>query len=70
ASYTVTRGEGLEIGASDASRGTHGYLAVLGGFAAEPQLGSLSTHLRSGIEGFCPAWSRPKAAPTGSLRRP
>lgn len=52
ASYTVTRGERLEIGASDASAGTHGYLAVRGGFAARPQLGSVSTHLRSGIGGF------------------
>ena len=52
ASYTLAKGERLEIGASDANTGTHGYLAVLGGFAAESQLGSVSTHLRSGIGGF------------------
>ena len=51
ASYTLTKGEKLEIVASDGQRGTHGYLAVSGGFAAEPQLGSYSTHLRSGIGG-------------------
>ena len=67
ASYTLAKGERLEIGASDASTGTHGYLAVLGGFAAEPQLGSVSTHLRSGIGGFGGSrgdGSRRGAAPT------
>lgn len=52
ASYTLERGERLEIGATDGSEGTHGYLAVLGGFAAQPELGSGATHLRSGIGGF------------------
>jgi biotin-dependent carboxylase-like uncharacterized protein len=48
-SFTLRRGETLEIGsAADAARG---YLAVAGGFAAEPDLGSLSVHLRSGLGG-------------------
>ena len=51
ASYTLAKGERLEICATDGKRGTHGYLAVLGGFAVEPQLGSCATHLRSGIGG-------------------
>jgi antagonist of KipI len=69
ASYTLAKGERLEIGASDANTGTHGYLAVLGGFAAESQLGSVSTHLRSGIGGFGGGrgdGSRRGAAPTSS----
>ncbi len=51
ASYTLARGERLEICATDGKRGTHGYLAVLGGFAVEPELRSCATHLRSGIGG-------------------
>jgi len=70
ASYTLGRGERLEVGASDASAGTHGYLAVLGGFAAKPQLGSRATHLRSGIGGFGAVQGRGEgAAPTTTLRR-
>ncbi len=48
-SHTLARGARIGIaGAPDAARG---YLAVAGGFALEPVLGSLSTHLRSGIGG-------------------
>jgi antagonist of KipI len=66
ASYTLGRGERLEIGACDAFHGTHGYLAVLGGFSAKPQLGSFATHLRTGIGGFgAPAL---QVAPGQSLR--
>lgn len=64
ASYTLARGERLEIGASDGKNGTHGYLAVAGGFAAQPQLGSRSTHLRSGIGGFSDEIRRGVALPT------
>ena len=52
ASYTLTKGERLEIVACDGSRGTHGYLAVLGGFETVPRLGSCSTHFRSGLTGL------------------
>ncbi len=50
ASYYLLAGDRLEIGASQG--GSHGYLAVSGGFVAEPQLGSFSTHLRTGLGGF------------------
>ena len=50
ASFFLQAGDRLEIGA--ASGGIHGYLAVSGGFAAKPQLGSCSTHLRTGLGGF------------------
>ena len=50
ASHYLESGDRLEIGA--ARGGTHGYLAVSGGFAAEPQLGSHATHLRSELGGF------------------
>lgn len=50
ASYTLARGERLEIVATDGTCGTHGYLAVLGGFAVEPMLGSCATHRRSGVQ--------------------
>jgi biotin-dependent carboxylase-like uncharacterized protein len=48
-SLTLRRGSVLTIGAAaDAARG---YLAVAGGFAVEPELGSASVHLRSGLGG-------------------
>ncbi len=50
ASYFLQAGDRLEIGAT--TGGIHGYLAISGGFAVEPQLGSCSTHLRSGLGGF------------------
>jgi len=50
ASHTLTRGQRLKLmGAPDA---VWGYLAVAGGFDVRQQLGSLSTHLRSGIGGL------------------
>jgi biotin-dependent carboxylase-like uncharacterized protein len=49
-SYDLVRGDRLEIGAARA--GMRGYLAVAGGFALAPTLGSLSTHSRSGIGGL------------------
>jgi biotin-dependent carboxylase-like uncharacterized protein len=49
-SHTLRRGERLQIkGAPDA---VWGYLAVAGGFAIPPQLGSRATHLRSRIGGI------------------
>jgi biotin-dependent carboxylase-like uncharacterized protein len=50
ASHFLKQGDRLEIGATRG--GTHGYLAVSGGFAVEPQLGSVATHLRSRLGGF------------------
>lgn len=50
ASHFLQGGDRLEIGAT--TGGIHGYLAVGGGFAAKPQLGSCSTHLRTGLGGF------------------
>jgi biotin-dependent carboxylase-like uncharacterized protein len=48
--HTLRRGQRLILGAApDAARG---YLAVAGGFDHAPQLGSLSTHLRSRLGGF------------------
>ena len=52
ASYTLEKGEHLEIVACDGVNGTHGYLSVLGGFVTDPKLGSSSTHLRSGLGGL------------------
>jgi biotin-dependent carboxylase-like uncharacterized protein len=50
ASHTLRRGQRLRLGgAADA---VWGYLAVAGGFAITPQLGSRSTHARSGIGGL------------------
>ncbi len=70
ASYTLAGGERIEIVATDGARGTHGYLAVLGGFAAERQLGSLSTHLRSGIgTGLVGAASAATSLPAGAAFR-
>jgi biotin-dependent carboxylase-like uncharacterized protein len=50
ASHFLREGDRLEIGACQG--GTHGYLAVSGGFAVEDQLGSVATHLRSQLGGF------------------
>ena len=50
ASATLRRGQYLTIGA--APDAVWGYLAVAGGFALPRQLGSLSTHARSGVGGF------------------
>jgi biotin-dependent carboxylase-like uncharacterized protein len=48
-SHTLFRGQHLKMrGARDA---VWGYLAVAGGFDVPPQLGSCSTHLRSGLGG-------------------
>ncbi|MGQ0663324.1 MAG: biotin-dependent carboxyltransferase family protein [Pseudomonadota bacterium] len=49
-SLTLASGQRLRIGAAaDALRG---YIAVAGGFAVAPELGSLSTHVRSAIGGL------------------
>jgi biotin-dependent carboxylase-like uncharacterized protein len=45
-------GEGGELRIGGAGDAVWGYLAVAGGFALPRQLGSLSTHLRSGIGGL------------------
>ncbi len=50
ASLLLQPGQGLEIGA--AVEGVYGYLHVGGGIATQPQIGSRSTHLRSGIGGL------------------
>jgi biotin-dependent carboxylase-like uncharacterized protein len=50
ASHFLQGGDRLEIGAT--TGGIHGYLAVSGGFSVKPQLGSCSTHLRTGLGGF------------------
>jgi biotin-dependent carboxylase-like uncharacterized protein len=49
-SHRLTRGQRLRIGAL--ASGARGYLAVAGGFEAKPVLGSVSTHIRSGLGGF------------------
>jgi biotin-dependent carboxylase-like uncharacterized protein len=49
-SHRLTRGQRFRIGAL--ASGARGYLAVAGGFDAAPVLGSVSTHLRSGLGGF------------------
>lgn len=49
-SYRLGRGQRVAVGALRA--GVRGYLAVAGGFALDPVLGSLSTHLRSGFGGM------------------
>lgn len=49
-SHRLTRGQRLRVGALNS--GARGYLAVAGGFDAAPVLGSVSTHLRSGLGGF------------------
>src|SRR5690606_36432510 len=49
-SALLKRGDRLAIGAVEA--GSVGYLAVAGGFAIQPFLGSLSTYMRAGLGGF------------------
>lgn len=49
-SYRLHRGQELHVG--PAQVGVYSYLAVAGGFALPAVLGSLSTHVRSGIGGF------------------
>jgi 5-oxoprolinase (ATP-hydrolysing) subunit C len=49
-SVLLHEGETLEVG--NARSGTFAYLAVAGGFALEPRLGSLSLHLRSRLGGL------------------
>ena len=50
ASVRLQRGQRLRIGAL--AGGAVAYLAVEGGFAVEPMLGSRSTYVRAGIGGF------------------
>jgi len=49
-SIRLVRGDALRVGA--AQDAVWGYLAVAGGFVVPPQLGSASTHVRSGIGGL------------------
>src|SRR5690606_11276543 len=49
-SALLKRGDRLAIGAVE--EGSVGYLAVAGGFAIQPFLGSLSTYMRAGLGGF------------------
>jgi biotin-dependent carboxylase-like uncharacterized protein len=49
-SHRLVRGQTLAIGA--ASRGARGYLAVEGGFAVLPVLGSVATHVRTRMGGL------------------
>jgi biotin-dependent carboxylase-like uncharacterized protein len=49
-SFRLSRGQRFKIGM--AKRGLRGYVAVEGGFAVAPTLGSLSTHVRTGIGGL------------------
>ncbi|MCB5174062.1 5-oxoprolinase subunit C family protein [Microvirga lenta] len=51
--------EGQEAQVGHARTGTFAYLAIAGGFAVEPQLGSLSFHLRSRLGGLDGAPLRP-----------
>jgi biotin-dependent carboxylase-like uncharacterized protein len=48
-SFALRRGERIQVGAR--RRGARGYLAVAGGFATPLELGSRSTHVRSGLGG-------------------
>ena len=50
-SHTLAPGAVLEIGGT--RDGARAYLAASGGFAVAPVFGSVSTHQRSGIGGFC-----------------
>ena len=43
---------GRTLGLGGARAGARGYLAVAGGFRVEPVLGSMATHVRSGIGGW------------------
>jgi 5-oxoprolinase (ATP-hydrolysing) subunit C len=56
-SHRLTRGQRLRVGVL--ASGARGYLAVAGGFDAKPVLGSVSTHLRSGLGGFSGTRLRP-----------
>jgi 5-oxoprolinase (ATP-hydrolysing) subunit C len=49
-SFVLKEGQALEVG--HPRTGTFAYLAVAGGLAVEPQLGSLSFHLRSRLGGL------------------
>jgi biotin-dependent carboxylase-like uncharacterized protein len=49
-SFTMREGQTLTVGTAQA--GVYVYLAVSGGFAVEPQLGSLSLHRRAHIGGL------------------
>ena len=49
-SFYLRKGDVLNVG--NASAGIRGYLSIAGGFDATPELGSCSTHLRSGLGGF------------------
>ena len=49
-SFTMRAGQTLTLGPAQA--GVYAYLAVAGGFALTPQLGSLSLHARARIGGF------------------
>jgi allophanate hydrolase len=49
-SYLLKRGQVLRVGMVEGS--TTAYLAVAGGFAIQPFMGSLSTYARAGIGGF------------------
>lgn len=49
-SHRLMRGQKIKIGM--AKKGARGYVAVEGGFAVQPTLGSLSTHVRTGIGGL------------------
>lgn len=48
--HRLTRGQKFKVGM--AKKGARGYVAVEGGFAVAPTLGSLSTHVRTGIGGL------------------
>src|SRR5689334_16818722 len=56
-SHRLMRGQRFRIGAL--SSGARGYLAVAGGFDVMPVLGSVSTHLRSGLGGVSGTRLRP-----------
>lgn len=49
-SHTLPRGRRFQIGGTQDA--VWGYLAIAGGFATAPQLGSSATHLRSGLGGM------------------
>ena len=68
ASYYLQSGDRLEIGAT--TGGIHGYLAVTGGFALKPQLGSCATHLRTGLGGFGLPMTAGSILPVNSSQAP
>ena len=66
-SAILKEGQILDVG--HPRTGTFAYLAVAGGFAVEPQLGSLSFHLRSRLGGLtAPPSERATACPAGPGR--